>query len=106
MSDTNYQPLAARMRPASVDHYMGQEHLLAPGKPLRESLQNGQLHSMTLWGPPGVGKTTLARLFAEQMNARFIAISAVLSGVTEIRMAIEQAQKEKRYHRRTILLAD
>lgn len=106
MSDASYQPLAARMRPAKVEDYIGQEHLLAPGKPLRESLQSGQLHSMIFWGPPGVGKTTLARLFAEQMNARFIAISAVLSGVKEIRFAIEQAQEEKRYQRRTILFVD
>src|SRR5690625_5506152 len=82
-----YQPLAARMRPRSLADYLGQEHLLGAGKPLREAIQRGPLHSMILWGPPGVGKTTLARPFAEQTEARFETLSSVLSGVTDTRAA-------------------
>jgi len=86
-----YQPLAARMRPRSLDDYVGQQQLLAPGKPLRDAIERGHLHSMILWGPPGVGKTTLARLFAEQTDARFQTLSAVLSGVRDIRAAVSVA---------------
>lgn len=103
----NYQPLAARMRPRNLDDYIGQEHLLAPGKPLREAIVRGQLHSMILWGPPGVGKTSLAKLFAEQAHARFESLSAVLSGVKEIRVAVAIAQQERAAGgRKTILFVD
>ncbi len=102
-----YQPLAARMRPRNLDDYIGQEHLLSAGKPLREAIARGQLHSMILWGPPGVGKTSLAKLFAEQADARFESLSAVLSGVKEIRAAVSSAQQERISSRRkTILFVD
>ena len=80
-------PLAERLRPRHLDEVVGQSHLLGPGKPLRLAFDAGKLHSMVLWGPPGVGKTTLARLTAEAFGADFIAISAVLSGVKDIREA-------------------
>ncbi len=101
-----YQPLAARMRPRNLDDYIGQEHLLAIGKPLREAIVRGHLHSMILWGPPGVGKTSLAKLFAEQAHARFESLSAVLSGVKEIRAAVAVAQQERVSGRKTILFVD
>ncbi|MFZ6044790.1 replication-associated recombination protein A [Pseudomonas sp. CR3202] len=101
------QPLAARLRAASLDEYVGQEHLLAPGKPLREALEQGALHSMIFWGPPGVGKTTLAKLLAQVTDAHFETISAVLSGVKEIRQSVEMAkQQAAQYGRRTILFVD
>jgi len=85
-------PLAEAMRPVAIEDVVGQVHLLGPGKPLRSALDAGRPHSMILWGPPGVGKTTLARLLASAFNCRFIAISAVLAGVKEIREAVEQAR--------------
>lgn len=101
------QPLAARLRATSLDEYVGQEHLLARGKPLREALEQGALHSMIFWGPPGVGKTTLARLLAQVTDAHFETISAVLSGVKEIRQSVEVAkQHAAQYGRRTILFVD
>lgn len=101
-----YQPLAARLRPQSLAEYVGQTHVLAPGCPLREALESGHLHSMILWGPPGVGKTTLARLMSSACDARFIAVSAVLSGIKEIRAAIEEAQFYRQSGQRTVLFVD
>src|SRR5260221_4844496 len=85
-------PLAERLRPKTVDDMVGQRHLLGEGKPIRVALRAGRPHSMILWGPPGVGKTTLARLMARAFNAEFIAISAVLAGVKDIREAVERAR--------------
>ncbi|GGH91551.1 replication-associated recombination protein A [Pseudomonas fluvialis] len=100
------QPLAARMRASCLDEYVGQQHLLAPGKPLREALEHGALHSMIFWGPPGVGKTTLARLLAQVSDAHFETLSAVLAGVKEIRQAVEVARQQAAMGRRTILFVD
>ncbi len=100
-------PLADRMRPNSLDNFIGQTHLLEKGKPLRIALQAGNPHSMIFWGPPGVGKTTLARLIAHYARAQFLSISAVLSGVKEIRQAIEQAgQHHQVFQQTTVLFVD
>ena len=100
-------PLAERLRPATLDHVIGQQHLLGPGKPLRVAFESKQPHSMILWGPPGVGKTTLARLMAQGFHAEFIALSAVLSGVKDIREAVERAQLlQATSGRPTILFVD
>ncbi len=101
------QPLAARLRPASLDDYVGQLHILGQGKPLRTLLDKGLLHSMVLWGPPGTGKTTLARLLSHHIKARFVALSAVLAGVKDIRNAVGEAQMERqRTGRNTVLFID
>ncbi|MBC7481243.1 MAG: AAA family ATPase, partial [Rhizobacter sp.] len=99
-------PLAERLRPKTLDEVIGQQHLLGPGKPLRAAFESGRLHSMILWGPPGVGKTTLARLVAQDFDAQFIAISAVLGGVKDIRDAVERAQVAKGSQRRTVVFVD
>jgi putative ATPase len=100
-------PLAERLRPTTLDQVIGQQHLLGPGKPLRVAFESKQPHSMILWGPPGVGKTTLARLMAQGFHAEFIALSAVLSGVKDIREAVERAQLlQATSGRPTILFVD
>ena len=88
-----YQPLANRMRPQNLAQYAGQSHLLGEGKSLGRALTQGLLHSMILWGPPGVGKTTLARLMSQVSDAHFMTLSAVMSGVKDIRAAVQEAQQ-------------
>ena len=101
-----YEPLASRLRPQRLEHYIGQEHVIGPGTPLRKSLDAGQLHSVIFWGPPGVGKTTLARLIAQYVDASFLALSAVMSGVKEIREAVQRAQQTRASGRKTVLFID
>ena len=102
-----YQPLASRMRPDNLDNFYGQQHLIGPNRPLREAIDSGMLHSMILWGPPGVGKTTLAKIIACQTDAHFENISAVLSGVKEIRASIACAQEQRDMRgRKTVLFVD
>ncbi|MFM7272483.1 MAG: AAA family ATPase, partial [Gammaproteobacteria bacterium] len=105
--DAPYVPLAARMRPRCVQDFIGQEHILGPDTPLGRAIRAGTLHSMILWGPPGVGKTSLARLLAESTSAHFQSISAVLAGVKEIRAAVELAQEARRRGgQRSVLFVD
>ncbi|MFC5474255.1 replication-associated recombination protein A [Paraherbaspirillum soli] len=99
-------PLAEALRPTTLDEVIGQSHLLGPGKPLRLAFESGKPHSMILWGPPGVGKTTLARLTANAFNCEFIALSAVFSGVKDIRAAMEQAEQNLAQGKHTILFVD
>ena len=103
-SNAALRPLADRMRPRNLDEFVGQAHLLAPGKPLRQALEGGRLRSMVLWGPPGTGKTTLARLIAGRAAAQFLALSAVMAGVKDIRAAVEQARRERRDNGRPTVL--
>ncbi|NOI28375.1 replication-associated recombination protein A [Vibrio coralliilyticus] len=104
--DEDFRPLAARMRPETLDQYIGQQHILGLGKPLRRALEAGHIHSMILWGPPGTGKTTLAEVAANYANAEVERVSAVTSGVKDIRAAIDKARENKLTGRRTILFVD
>src|SRR3989441_6253346 len=100
-------PMAEALRPRSLDEFVGQQHLLGPGKPLRLAFDSGKPHSMILWGPPGVGKTTLARLMADAFDAQFIALSAVFSGVKDIKDAVRRAEEALATSgKRTILFVD
>ena len=102
----SYEPLASRLRPTSLHDYIGQEHLLAEDKALRKVIESGQLHSMIFWGPPGVGKTTLAKLLANYAAAEFLALSAVMDGVKEIRTCIEQAKYFQQQGKTSLLFVD
>lgn len=101
---SEFRPLADRMRPRNLDEFIGQLHLLGAGKPLRQAVEQGQLHSMVFWGPPGTGKTTLAHLLADRSGAEFVALSAVLAGVKDVRQAVELAQQRQQQERRQTLL--
>jgi len=104
--DVSDRPLADRMRPRTIEEYVGQEHILGPGKPLRAQIESGNLSSLILWGPPGSGKTTLAFLMARQSRADFVPFSAVLSGIKEIKGVMADAERRRRGGRKTVLFID
>ncbi|MGH7603454.1 MAG: AAA family ATPase, partial [Gemmatimonadaceae bacterium] len=100
------QPLAARMRPKSLEEFVGQEHLLAPGKTLREAIERGSVSSMVFWGPPGSGKTTLGRLIAQYTARDFVPFSAVTEGIQRVREVVTEAEQKLQVGRQTILFVD
>lgn len=104
--DNAMRPLAERMRPRTLDDMVGQKRLLTPGSALRRAVEAGHVHSMVLWGPPGCGKTTLALLLARYADAEFVAISAVLSGLPQVREVLAEAQHRFDAGRRTVLFVD
>lgn len=106
VENSEWQPLADRMRPQKLDDIVGQQHLLAKDKPLRQAIEHGKLHSLIFWGPPGTGKTTLSRMIANYCEAEFISLSAVLSGVKDIREAVTRAQQYKQQGKPSILFVD
>ena len=105
-TESGHRPLAARMRPASFADFVGQQHLLGPGRPLHRLLTEGITHSMVLWGPPGSGKTTFARIIARETGVEFVELSAVTSGKADVTRVIEHARANQRLGMRTILFVD
>ena len=105
-ADDAKRPLAERMRPERLEDFVGQEHILGPGKPLRAQIERDELNSLILWGPPGVGKTTLARLIARITKCDFVPFSAVLAGIKEIKAVMADAERSRRMGRRTVLFID
>src|ERR1700694_4879313 len=104
--DDSKRPLAERMRPTRMEDFVGQEHILGAGKPLRMQIERDELSSMILWGPPGVGKTTMAQLVARVTKCDFVPFSAVLSGIKEIKTVMAEAERNRRRGRRTVIFVD